>query len=275
MKTIRAEFLVPPGQRNFNPVNALRGLLQAMQQADSSASIFNKKTSEYIRLPSEIPEDDHLFGQLFPVHPHIRRQGGGTVHVHFHLPETIDLSTLKTIPSLLTYLKYHRIWLTPHQFETGIVTTIGYVFMKSPALTHHPTYIESLKKLLSHNESSTASTTPASQTTENSSSKSDKDQSEKRIKPADNSPEWKTESDVPHMEVARRTLTIRPTKDQPDAKPIPVFLLEIKSSQTHTQILREALLKAPLNSRGHGIFIPPSFLTAEPQAVYNLSLIHI
>ena len=126
-----------------------------------------------------------------------------------------------------------------------------------------------------NNESSKASTTPDSPNTTNSPTMLDTDLSKECITQADNSPGWTTASDVSHMEVARRTLTIRPPKYQPDDKPLPVFLLEIKSSQANTQLLREALLKAPLNTRGHGIFIPPSFLIAEPKAVYNTAIRHV
>ena len=76
------------------------------------------------------------------------------------------------------------------------------------------------------------------------------------------------------MELSRFTLQMFPPQTDTEGKTLQVPVLELKYEQAQALKCCEVLYKAKMNVRGHGTFIPPSFLKDETTSVY-LSLIHI
>ena len=142
---VRAEFIIKPGHKTFNPVLALRGLLQTMAKDFPTITFSSVSGAKTVSSTSDIPEDQIKFKTLFPVYPHLRPNGGGKVHVHFCIPASITIERIKQSTDTLTYLQRQQIWLTPHKFMDGQLATAGYIFMKSPSLTHISNYIKTLK----------------------------------------------------------------------------------------------------------------------------------
>jgi len=90
-----------------------------------------------------------------------------------------------------------------------------------------------------------------------------------------NSQDWHTLADVPHLELMRRRLLIKPPSQDTDDKNISAPVLELKCSQSNLHIIREALLQSRLPTRQYGIFIPPSFFNEERKAVYTTAVRHM
>jgi len=86
---------------------------------------------------------------------------------------------------------------------------------------------------------------------------------------------WQTYDDVPHVELAKRMLLIRPPNSDSTDKALQVPVLELKCAQGHLAIIREVMLQMKLAVRTFGIFIPPSFFNEEPTAVYNTAVRHM
>ena len=154
---IRVQFSLHSGYKNFNPVMALRGLFTAMKASHPEAVICDVQGSNVYRNPDHLPEEATTFEAGFPVYPHLRRTGGNSVHVHFRITNTVSIVSLKKNPSFLHYLQRNRIWIAQHQFRDGSIASVGFVFMKSPSLTHLENYVTSLRMNLT-SPSSTPST---------------------------------------------------------------------------------------------------------------------
>ena len=86
---------------------------------------------------------------------------------------------------------------------------------------------------------------------------------------------WHTVDDVPHMELVRHNIKIKPLPNTPEGKIIQAPILELRCAQVHAPFIREAILTSKTNTRGHGVFIPTSFFKAEPEAVYKTALRHM
>ena len=88
----------------------------------------------------DLPQETSLFETQFMVSPHLGRTGGGKIHIHFRLPTQFTISGLKASTPFLNYLQYHRVWITYHQFQNTSIVSAGYIFLKSPSLTHLEDY---------------------------------------------------------------------------------------------------------------------------------------
>ena len=199
--------------------------------------------------------------------PHLGRTGGGKVHIHFCLPDDITIDALKQNTYFLHYLKQNRIWLAKHQFKDTKIVTAGYIFIKSPSVTHLVDYVKALQLYIFRNGTlpevphSPADITPPSGTSTDSLSSGFKT--------------WTSVHDVPHMELNRRSLTIANPNAAPEDKPLQVQVLELKTSQEQVHVIREVILSAHLSERTHGIFIPTPFLKTPPSEVYTTALRHV
>jgi len=262
------EFIIQAGQKKFNPVLSLRGLLLELHQVNPSIHIYNVEGNQKFTKDTEIPENITQFNKNFLVSPHLGRTGVGRIHLHFRLSHTYDIETLKENRSFLHYLQTQRIWLTPHYFRDTNIATAGFIFMKSPGMTHLVDYLKSLKLYLLRQESlkRPAPATPDS---------SDDEATEPINNQEQSLPRWTSIDNLPHLELMRRSLTIRPPSSDQDAKTLQVPVLELKCDQEHLATVREALLKSKLPVRQYGVFVPPSFFNEERAAVYKTAQRHI
>jgi len=264
---IRAEFYLHPGSKTFNPSRALQALFTALQQCYPDTLIINVANNQQFLKAKDIPMDPIKFEQQFIVRPHLGRSGGGKVHIHFRLPEDITIDVLKQNTSFLNYLKHNRVWLAHHQFQDMAIVTAGYIFMKSPSVTHFVDYVKALKLYIFRNGNPPEGPqhTPNINSTVAASAES-----------VSSGPQtWASVHDVPHMELNRRSLTLTKPNASPDDKPLQVQVLELKTSQENVHVIREAILSAHLSERTHGIFIPTPFLKTSPSEVYTTALRHV
>ena len=132
---LRAEFLVHPGSKIFQPVPALRGLFKALLQQHPDLTIYNVAGDHHFAKVDDIPGETTHFGKHFVVSPHLGRNGGGRVHLHFNIPTKYSLHEIKQSYHFLNYLKQNRVWLTQHKFTDNKIITAGYIFLKSPYMT--------------------------------------------------------------------------------------------------------------------------------------------
>ena len=143
--------------------------------------------------------------------------------------------------------------------------------MKSPLLTHTEDYIKFLKLYLVRNSHHK----PSDHEDEVASHTSSMLHSSKNGYPSQPREVWRSVADVPHMEINRRTLHLRPPYSTTENKTLTTVVLDLKTDKQHVQTIREAILSANISDRAHGIFIPTTFIKESPQAVYNTALCHI
>ena len=96
--------------------------------------------------------------------------------------------------------------------------------MKSPTLTHTDDCIKSLKAHLLRNDF-------LKRTAQAPMDSSDDEAPDRSADHESPSHQWNTIAEVPHMELTRRFLTIRPQNDANDNKLLQVPTLELKCSQ--------------------------------------------
>jgi len=102
---VRAEFSIHPGSKIFNPATALRELLKAMKNVYPHITLYNMTGEQQFTKTEDIPTEVTRFENLFEVHPHLNRNGGGKIHVHFRITTSISLAHLKDNNPFLNYLK--------------------------------------------------------------------------------------------------------------------------------------------------------------------------
>ena len=124
------------------------GLLYALQQADASINMYNVESTKAFTKPEDLPTDVTKFTQYFHVQPYLGRNGAGRIHIHFNLPDKITIETLKQNKNFLHYLQTNKIWLTTHHFKDSNIALAGFIFMKSPTLTHNTEYVKALRTFL-------------------------------------------------------------------------------------------------------------------------------
>ena len=162
-------------------------------------------------------------------------------------------------------MQQNRIWLASHLFSDDKIVTAGYIFMKSPYMTHMDDYIINLKHHLLRQDYNKRSATTMD---------SSDDEADENTTTSKNCHNWQSIADVPHMEIMRRFLTVHPETTDTSSKTLQVPVLELKCAQMQLHLIRELLLKAKLSVRTYGIFIPSYFLTEAPTAVYNTAVRH-
>ena len=93
--------------------------------------------------------------------------------------------------------------------------------MKSPSMTHYDDYLKTIKlHLLRHAFSTrTASASPDS---------SDDEASVTKDHPTSPTTKWQTVADIPHLELMRRSLNIKPPTTTENSKNIQAPVLELK-----------------------------------------------
>ena len=142
---LRAEFSLQSGSKKFNPAVALRDLFLAIKRDYDSATFYNVDSTHQVLLA----ENFHLSGAQFETHflvqPHLGRNGGGRIHLHFRVSEALTIASVTKSYTLLNYLQRNRIWLAEHKFQDTAIASAGFIFLKSPAMTHQVEYIHSLR----------------------------------------------------------------------------------------------------------------------------------
>jgi len=239
-----------------------------MLQTHPHIIIYNVTSTKAYHKSDELPTDLTTFENQFTVLPYLGRNGGGRVHVHFCLPQNITLPQLKTSTVLMHYLKHNRIWITPHRFQYQSIVTAGYIFMKSPSMTQLEDYIKSLKLYIIRNGK-----VPTELFNEEP-LLSSKNTSMDISQDSNHTSGWKTVDEVPHMELSRRSLTLRAPSTEEEPNNIQVQVLELKTAKEDIQTICEVILSAKLSERGHGIFVPAPFLKESPEVVYKTALRH-
>ena len=130
---------------------ALRDLLFAMHKANESLQFYNEEGDHQVLVDDNLQFTGAQFDRHFLVQPHLGRNGGGRIHVHFRVSHNFSLSNISQQRSLLHYLQDRRIWLALHQFSAKTIATVGFIMLKSPSMTHQEDYIKNLKNhLLRH-----------------------------------------------------------------------------------------------------------------------------
>ena len=188
---IRAQFSLHSGYKNFNPVLALRGLFTAMKATQPEIPLYDVTGTNVYDKPEDLPDDPTTFEKGFPVFPHLRRTGGSGVHVHFRIKQPMTIDLMKKQPQFLHYLQRNRIWLAPHQFSDGSIASVGFIFLKSPALTHLENYVTSLRM---HLVSTKQHSPPEHQSEDNT---QDDGSSMKDTTDIDKTTAWTTVQEVP------------------------------------------------------------------------------
>ena len=156
-KRLCAEFTLHSGSTKLNPAVALRDLFLAMHQANDSITFYNEKGDYQVLIDNTLQFTGAQFEQHFLVQPHLGRNGGGRIHVHFRVSKAFSLSHISQHRSLLQFLQHCRIWLAIHQFSDKAIATVGFIFLKSPAMTNQEDYTRNIKTHLLRQPSSNPS----------------------------------------------------------------------------------------------------------------------
>ena len=146
--TYRAEFAIAKKTSSFHPVHAMTALYAVLQQACPELLLYSCDRYTKFEHSEKIPTASQSFNTHFNVTPHLYPAGGGHIHVHFCLSSTINMDTIRQIPEVFNHLKQQSIWITPHQYETYKLTTVGILLHKSPTITFRPTYQADIKHTL-------------------------------------------------------------------------------------------------------------------------------
>ena len=237
---------------------ALKGVFQDFHKAHPGLYIYNVTSDKYYTTVDNLPNTMEQFNKNFVTVSHFWRTGGGKLHIHFNVPEVYPLINLKQSPQLMHYLRAQQIWLVTHQFTDTNIATAGFIFMKSPMMTHLDDYVKALKMDLEPYASKFQLSQENTSTTlapENSHQEPYNNPDSDCIAEQTSA----TTDKIPHLELVRHSLTIRDPNPDTASKPLYVPVLELKCDQNHLHTMREVILQAQLQVRGYGIFIPPSF----------------
>ena len=145
----------------------------------------------------------------------------------------LPIEQLKNNQGILTYLQQKRIWLTLHLFSEDKIVTAGYIFMKSPYMTHMADYILNLKNhlLCQDYEKRTTNTMDSSD-----------DEADENTTMPKNFHNWQSLAEFPHMEIMRRFLTVNHASTDDATKTLQVPVLELKRAQGQLRLIRGLVL---------------------------------